>query len=198
MLQNGHGRLLRGDGMPPGEYCDCARTLSRLVPWVGVALLGSLVFAGCAHRSTGSESPGGTSSAVDYSLVPPDAGQAYEVGDGEAFAPPRPYDGNRAPVYPPELMSWQSNTVELSARVIVNEAGIPVRVEFTQEQDSHPLFQKAVEEAIMTWRFTPLRRVKAAISEPLPFTLTYRFSFSRKDGIPSVSQAHGHQKQPVE
>lgn len=160
--------------------------LLHLLPRILPGVIAAAALAGCAHKPAANGPEAGPSAAVDYSLVTPAVSQMYEAASNEVFALPRPHETNSAPVYPPELLPRRLSPVHLLAQVIVNEAGSPVEVIITSDENADPLFEQAIKDAVMTWRFTPLRRIKAAVSEPLPFSLQYQFSFVQNEGVPSV------------
>lgn len=106
---------------------------------------------------------------------------------------------HEAPAYPAAMIPLRPPTVEIHAKVIVDAQG---NVSDTRDLDGpgdarHKAFFDAVRAATSTWRFTPMAIIDTVTGKDgdtvekgrrnEPFSLDYAFSFSLRDGMPTVS-----------
>lgn len=158
--------------------------------------------AGCAiGPSTHAPEP---RTRVDYRLVAAPAARRYVVPAGLSASHPLPLDHN-APVYPARMITLHLPRVTVRARVVVDAAGKPseVRISHPVATATHPAaFDDAVAEAVLHWRYTPLRFSRwqdetdahgntagshlVSVANK-PFSLDYAFDFELRDGKPVVA-----------
>lgn len=116
----------------------------------------------------------------------------YTITPGVDFEGPIAKTTNAMPVYPPQLLAKRLPPVEVIARVIVDREGRVERAVVLEDDGSDPLFAEATLWAIEAWLFSPLRRMEAGVSQPLPFTQDYRLVFRQVNGRAVVESGTSH------
>ena len=160
-----------------------------------------LVFAGCAGQVKPEYARSQTS--VKYSAYVAAGTPRYEEKENEVSNRPMPVE-HPPPVYPQAAIALGLRRVDIGARVIVDAEGNVDEVRIAASNARPPLFDEAVREAVLRWRYTPLtftrwedvkdaqgnvvdsRQVSA---ERKPFSLDYDFVFELRDGKPVVGSA---------
>ena len=130
----------------------------------------------------------------------------YEEKEDEVSNNPLPTE-HPAPVYPAAAIALGLHRVNVSAKVIVDSEGKVGEVRIAPPFDpvAHPaVFDEAVREALLRWRYTPLtftrwQEVKdtegnivdsrEVSAERRPFSVDYDFVFELRDGKPVVGEA---------
>lgn len=164
----------------------------------------TLAAAGCAHEPRHASVPSQTSVKVSAHVAP--GTPRYEEGEDEISNRPSPIEFP-APVYPAAALALGLHRVEVGAKVIVDAEGKVSEVRIAEAPDpaTHPaVFDDAVHEALLRWRYIPLtfRRFaevkdeqgnvvdsRLVSSENRPFSLDYDFVFELRDGKPMVGSA---------
>jgi len=143
------------------------------------------------------------------------SGEEVEVGVQERYTPepgvtydqPVAFPDNPRPVYPPSLLPRALAPVVVTVKIIVNAEGLVSDVVPTDpvEGADTALFVDSVRAALMLWKFFPLVKVvkggpKTVVTvgdvettydgqaSRMPFSRTYRFTFSQVSGVPSVGE----------
>lgn len=119
---------------------------------------------------------------------------ASQVAYGAKIAP-----GNPVPIYPPSMLRADAPPVSVQALLIVGTDGrvSEVRMAADQADGAMAAYAAAVAGTVLQWRFEPLLISEWATrpdgseyrtgAVAKPFSQTYVFRFSIKDGKPSVS-----------
>jgi TonB family protein len=120
--------------------------------------------------------------AVSAEIILAPEESRYKVTFGVSFANPTPTALNATPIYPSDLLAKRLDPIEVIARVIVNAAGSVDTASITRNSSAEQAFADATLTAVKGWTFSPLKRIDGALTEPLPFTQEYRFTFKQADG----------------
>ena len=154
-------------------------------------ILSALMIPACTTRMVLKQNPQPKTSFKEVS-VPKDVTR-YSLQSGEIAV--KPFLENQVPpVYPPGLVQPRAAPVKVVAQLIVNKEGhvedvIPVS---NNEKGPQPvMFETAVIQAALKWRFTPLWFQKrnndgSYIRFSEPFSLWYMFEFTIVSGKPAV------------
>lgn len=153
-----------------------------------VFLLGSL--QACSPRTVLKPNP---QPKTSYEMLVPKGVLRYTLEPGETAVQPMP-DKQVAPVYPPSLVHPGAALVTVTAQLVMDKDGHVQGVYPVSDTATNPdraLFEAAVENAAMQWRFTPLwmRKPNGEGTYELtakPFSLWYVFHFKVVDGKPIV------------
>lgn len=158
-------------------------------PWVTV--VGAYLLSACGtvsppaeHKTTTDARP-----SVDIAMLANPAEAAYVIEPGDSYLAPTPHQDNALPKYPANLLGLNLPTALIEIRLVVSEDGDVKRCEVTKSDNSHPDFQSSVLAAVSTWRFSPLKRIRMGLANPMPTTLGYRFIFRQQNGQPSVESS---------
>jgi hypothetical protein len=168
------------------------------------------VLAACSSMSpheTGSRDSDAHGRVSGEVLAPAPDGQ-YELEQNTAYEQPTPYPDNPPPAYPVSLLSRQLPPTVVTVRLVVGADGrvaevVPIEP-VTRAIDAQ--LYESVRAAVAQWIFLPLVRVVhgkpstvVTIGDmsttydgqatALPFSQTYRFTFSRVAGVPTVDAA---------
>jgi TonB family protein len=155
-----------------------------------------IVFSACALASCASKprqeatSPKPTAATTSYTsngevdaqVVAAPEESRYRVTPGISFANPEPARLNDVPTYPPVLLVKRLDAIEVIARLIVNAAGSVETATVIQNSSQEQAFADATLTAVKAWTFSPLKRITGQVTEPLPFTQEYRFTFTQING----------------
>jgi TonB family protein len=156
-----------------------------VVPLMALCLC---VLASCAKPSKLTIAPGAdttsytSNGAVKAEIVVAPEGSRYKNAPGVSYTNPEPERLNPVPTYPSYLLAKRLEPVEVIARVIVNATGSVDTVTITLNSSQEQAFSDATLTAVKTWTFRPLKRTEGLVTEPLPFTQEYRFTFKQVDG----------------
>lgn len=167
----------------------------RLALAASVALL--LALAGCAHQPYRSVPAPGDGHASWREVEAPDTTH-YDLAIGQVASGGEAIDRS-VPVYPPALLAACPPPIEVQAKLIVDSTGrvSEVRVTHPEPAPAQQLFDDAVGEAALDWRFAPLQFDRFAADANgnshavervvRPFSLDYVFRFSCRAGRPLVT-----------
>ncbi|MGH8125942.1 MAG: energy transducer TonB [Rhodanobacteraceae bacterium] len=158
-----------------------------------VVIAGSVVSA-CSTRTVLKPNPQPTTS---YRKMQAPKGVArYTLKHGEVAVQPIPQK-QIAPVYPPSLVHPGAAPVTVVMQLVMEKDG---RVEGvfpvsnTDKGPDHGLYEAAIRQAAMQWKFTPLWMEErspdgTAVLTRKPFSLWYSFHFKVVNGKPIVETA---------
>ena len=150
------------------------------------SLLMALIVSACATSKTKLAAPqtalkGDVQYVVDY--VPEDS--RYKLLEGITFGLAAPLD-NQKPVYPAKLLSRRLPPVTVSVKIVVDARGDVTSVTPLNADAVPHEFVEATVATVSKWAFAPLEKFDGHVYEKLPFSETYKFVFSQKDGKASV------------
>jgi TonB family protein len=131
-----------------------------------------------SNETTAYTSNGAVSAEI---IVAPEESR-YKVTIGVSFVNPELAAPNATPIYPSYLLVKRLEPIEVIARVIVNAAGSVETATITRNSGQEQAFADATLTAVKGWTFSPLKRIEGALTEALPFTQEYRFTFKQADG----------------
>lgn len=161
----------------------------------GVAMLG---LCACHSPVVKLDTPTLPTGNVAYRTIEAAGTAHFELTAGQQSEGAEPLT-HAPPVYPAAMIPLHSPTVEVHAKLVIDTDGA---VTETRDLDGsrdaqHEAFFEAVRAATATWRFTPMTIIDTVAGKNgatvekgrhnEPFSLDYAFSFSLRDGVPSVS-----------
>jgi hypothetical protein len=175
------------------------------------ALVGSalVLLAGCSSLTPREARPQATSrGSVSDEVVASAPEGRYEPEQNTSYEQPAPYPDNPPPNYPAALLSQKLPPTVVTVRLVVGADGVVAEVVPIEPVTglAEGQFYESVHAAVVQWKFLPLVRVihgkpstVIAVGDmsttydgqatALPFSQTYRFTFSQLAGVPTVDAA---------
>jgi hypothetical protein len=168
--------------------------------------IGVLLLCACADQVKTADTPPHTAVSYRASVAP--GAPRYAELENETSNTPTPID-NPAPRYPDSAIALHLPVVEVSAKVIVDADGKVSEVRIAPPIEAAgrpPEFDVAVRDAVLQWRFNPLRFTRweevkdeqgdvvdshAVSAVARPFSLDYEFRFELRNGRPVVNGMPG-------
>lgn len=182
-----------------------ARTLS--IPFdQALTMLVALLLVACATQYALQDV---VARAGDVAMSPVESPgeQAYAAEGDAQWDLPYPFEENRTPVYPDELLAANLPPVTVRVRIIVDEHGSVVDSMAFAVPPDYPQFFASVQAAVHDWKFWPLVKWHAVpgtrtdiefngwvrsyegTATSLPFHQDYDITFTQKDGRGVVTSA---------
>lgn len=175
----------------------------RFARLLSPALLGTLL-AGCATSQHILSSPPPAKGDASWRQVVPEGTTRYQLALGDVSSGATPIQ-RVAPIYPVDQLATCPAPQELSALLIVNQAGKVIEVRVADEAQADATrrqFIAAARVAAMQWQFSPLQinhwaadadgNTHVVDSQTQPFSLTYVFRFACHAGKAAVSADMAH------